>query len=359
MQKSGILQRYLLREAASAWLAVTLVLLSIMLATRFARYLAVAASGKLPKELLLEVVALSSLQYLMILIPVSLLLAVMLSLGRLYKDQEMAAMTACGAGSGTFYRPFLWLAGVLALLGAALAFVIGPWAGRRADYLVEDARWLVQFNPFEPGQFKDIGHGRRHGVFYTDRVSKTGEELGLVFAEIQDGDATSVVTAREGHQQMGSGGERLVELRDGFRYVGEPGRPDYDVIGFGSFKTRVQPPEFIYSTDERKLKATTDLLASGDPGDRAEFHWRLAVPISVFLLAVMAVPMSHLAPRQGRYAKLVYGIVLYLVYSNLLGLGQAWIAKSMVPTPVGLWWAHALAAGLALWLVGRREGWAR
>src|ERR1041385_3865145 len=104
MQKSGILQRYLLREAAGAWVAVTLVLLSIMLATRFARYLAVAASGKLPKELLLEVVGLSSLQYLMILIPVSLLLAIMLSLGRLYKDQEMTSMMACGAGSWRFYR---------------------------------------------------------------------------------------------------------------------------------------------------------------------------------------------------------------------------------------------------------------
>src|SRR2546423_12357946 len=105
--KGGILQRYLLREAAGAWVAVTVVLLSIMLATRFARYLAVAASGKLPKELLLEVVALSSMQYLMILIPVSLLLAIMLSLGRLYKDQEMAAMTACGISSAQFYRPFV------------------------------------------------------------------------------------------------------------------------------------------------------------------------------------------------------------------------------------------------------------
>ncbi len=357
MPKSGILHRYLLREAASAWMAVTIVLLSIMLATRFARYLAVAASGKLPKELLLEVVALSSMQYLMILIPVSLLLAIMLSLGRLYKDQEMAAMTACGAGSGRFYRPFLLLALILSIVGGALAFEIGPWAGRRADYLVEDARWLVQFNPFEPGQFRDVGGGR--GVFYTDRLSKSGEQLGMVFAQIRERGTTSVVTAREGSQKMGVGGQRELELRDGYRYVGEPGRLDYDLVAFGSFSTRVQPPEFIYRSDERKLKRTSALMASEDPADRAELHWRLAVPISVFLLALMAVPMSHLAPRQGRYAKLVYGIVLYLVYSNLLGVGQTWIAKSMVPPQVGLWWAHAIAAGFGLWLISRREGWMR
>jgi lipopolysaccharide export system permease protein len=355
--RQGILHRYLLREAAGAWVAVTVVLLSIMLATRFARFLSMAASGKLPKELLLEVVALSSTQYLIILIPVSLLLAIMLSLGRLYKDQEMAAMTACGASTGRFYRPFILLAALLSILAGALSFVIGPWAGRRADYLVEDARWLVQFNPFEPGQFRQVGGG--HGVFYTDSVSKTGERLGLVFAQIRERGNTSIVTAREGRQKMGAGGEREVELRDGFRYVGEAGQAAFDVVGFGSFRTRVRPPEFIYRSDERKLRRTSELLRSGDLGDRGELHWRLSVPISVFLLALMAVPLSHLAPRQGRYAKLVLGIVVYLIYSNLLGLGQAWVANAVVPPQIGLWWAHGLAASLAAWLIGRREGWLR
>ena len=353
--KGAILQRYLLREAAVAWIAVTVVLLAIMLATRFARYLAVAASGKLPKELLMQVVALSSLQYLMILIPVSLLLAIMLALGRLYKDQEMSAMTACGISSAQFYRPFVMLALILSFIAGALSFAIGPWAGRRADYLVEDARWLVQFNPFEPGQFRDVAGGR--GVFYTDRVDETGQHLGMVFAQIRERGVTSIVTARQGQQQMSARGERQLELKDGFRYVGEPGRADYDVVGFSSFNTRVQLPEFIYRSDERKLKRTSALIDSRDPADRAELHWRLAAPISVFLLALMAVPLSYLAPRQGRYAKLVAGILIYLLYSNLLGLGQAWIAKSMVPPAVGLWWAHALAAGFALWLLARREGW--
>ena len=352
--KGAILQRYLLREAAGAWVAVTIVLLAIMLATRFARYLAVAASGKLPKELLLQVVALSSLQYLMILIPVSLLLAIMLSLGRLYKDQEMSAMTACGISSAQFYRPFVLLALILSFVAGALAFAIGPWAGRRADYLVEDSRWLVQFNAFEPGQFRDVANGR--GVFYTDRVDHTGQKLGMVFAQIRERGETSIVTAREG-EQTNARGERRLELKDGFRYVGEPGRADYDVVRFGTFDTRIQLPEFIYRSDERKLKRTSTLIKSQDPADLAELHWRLAAPISVFLLALMAVPLSHLAPRQGRYAKLVVGIVIYLIYSNLLGLGQAWIAKSMVPPVIGMWWVHALAASFALWLLARREGW--
>lgn len=355
--RGAILNRYLLRESAGAWIAVTLILLTIMLSTRFARFLAMAAAGKLPKELLLQVVGLSSLQYLMVLIPVSLLLAIMLSLGRLYKDQEMTAMTACGISSAQFYRPFILLALILAGLAAALSFQAGPWAGRRADYLIQDARWLVQFNPFEPGQFREVAGGR--GVFYTDKVNDTGEQLGIVFAQIRERAGTSVVTARQGRQSIGASGERALELQDGFRYIGEPGRADYDVVRFGSFTTRMQPPEFMYKSDTRKLRSTSELVGSADPADLAELHFRLAAPISVFLLALMAVPLSHLAPRQGRYGKLVAGIVVYLIYSNLLGLGQAWIAKGMVPPQVGLWWVHALAAGMALWLLARREGWLR
>ena len=118
--RQTILDRYLLREAGASWLAVTFVLLAIMLSTRFARYLAQAAAGELPRELLFKVAALSSLQYLVILIPVSLMLAIMLSLGRLYRDSEIAAMMGCGVGLGALYRPFIVLGGALALMTAAL-----------------------------------------------------------------------------------------------------------------------------------------------------------------------------------------------------------------------------------------------
>src|SRR5260221_10745501 len=112
--RQALLSRYVLRESFGAWAAVTVVLLAIMLATRFARFLAEAAAGQLPREFLFDVAALSSLQYLVILIPISLMLAVLLSLGRMYKDQEIAAMTGCGVGPRILYSPFITLACCLA-----------------------------------------------------------------------------------------------------------------------------------------------------------------------------------------------------------------------------------------------------
>ncbi len=352
----GILARYLLREAAGAWLAVTVVLLTIMLSTRFARFLAEAAAGDLPRELLFKVVALSSLQYLVILIPVSLLLAVMLTLGRLYKDNEVAAMMGCGVGLAELYRPFLLLAGMLALFTGALAFEIGPWAGRNADFMVKDARRLVQYAPFEPGRFKEVAGGR--AVFYTQELDTAGQKLTTVFARVDEDKGASIVIASEGTQGVNAEtGDREVALFGGWRYLGEPGKADFDIMRFEEFHTRVTPPEFIYLSGKRKLATTSALMHSDDREDQAELAWRIAAPISVFVLSLLEVPLSHIRPRQGRYGKIVLGIIAYLLYSNLMGVGQTWISKGVLPVAVGLWWVHAIFLGAALFLIGRRQGW--
>lgn len=354
--RSSILGRYLLREGFGAWVAVTLVLLAIMLATRFARFLAEAAAGALPREFLLKVVALSSLQYLVILIPVSLLLAILLSLGRMYRDQEIAALTGCGVGPLTLYRPFLGLALGVSALTAVLSFQVGPWAGRQADYLVKDAQRLMQFTPFEPGVFREVAGGR--AVFYTAGMNETGDKLQTVFALFYGDRGPSVITAQRGAQERDpQSGDRIVRLEQGYRYDGTPGQADYDVVKFDTLSTRVAPPAVLYTTSRRKIQETGKLLASADVQDQAELQWRIAAPVSVLLLALLAVPLAYASPREGRYGKLVIGLLAYLIYTNLLAVGQAWIAKGFMPTTVGLWWVHALALALAVWLIARRMGW--
>jgi lipopolysaccharide export system permease protein len=350
------LDRYLLREAATSWAAVTLVLLLIMLSTRFASLLGEAASGGLPRDLLFKIVGLSSLQYLVILVPVSLLLGTMLSLGRLYKDNEIAAMTGCGVSLFRLYRPFLALGLLLSLFTALLSFEVSPWAGRTGDYLVKDARRLIQYLPFESGRFTTVADGR--GVFYTAETDKGKEKLTSVFAQIETDKGVSIVVANEGRQRLNEEtGDREISLYGGWRYEGQPGAQLYDILRFDEFTTRVTPPQFIYTGGKRKLMATGDLWKSTDLQDRAELHWRIAAPLSVFLLTLLAVPLSYVGPRQGRYGKIVFGMVIYLFYSNLLGIGQSWIGKGKIPEAVGLWWVHAIVLVAALYLIGARMNW--
>lgn len=353
---SRVLDRYLLRETVSAWVGVIVVLLLVMLSTRFARLLSDAAAGEIPRGLLFRALGLSTLQYLVVLIPISQLLAVMLSLGRLYRDNEIAAMTGCGVSLGRLYRPFVLSGVLLALFTAWLSFGVGPWAGRYGEYVIKDARRLIQYTPFEPGRFRAVAGGR--AVFYTAELDPAQGKLTTVFGQLQEGKEESVIIAAEGRQRVDEDtGDREITLLGGYRYAGIPGEAAYDIVRFEEFSTRVTPPEFLYTPAKVKVKPTSELLRSEDLDDLGELHWRAAAPLSVLLLTLLAVPLSHVAPRQGRYGKLVIGIVLYLVYANLLGVGQNGIANGTIPGAAGLWWIHAIMLLGATVLIARRQGW--
>jgi len=353
-----VLDRYLLRETLNAWLAIIVVLMLIMLSTRFARLLSDAAAGEIPQTLLFRAVGLSTLQYLVLLVPIAQLLAVMLTLGRLYRDSEIAAMLGCGVGLSRLYAPFLISGLAMALLCAWLAFSVGPWAARTGEYLVRDARRMVQYTPFEAGQFKSVAGGR--AVFYTDALDPQTSQLGLVFAQIDENDGNSIVIAERGRQTLDpQTGDRTITLEQGHRYAGLPGRADWDLVTFDTLDTRVTPPEFLYKPGKRRVIPTAQLWRSDAPQDRAELHWRISAPLSVLLLTLLAVPLAHTGPRSGRYGKVVLALVIYLVYANLLGAGQDWIAKGDLPAGLGLWWVHALVGLLTLVLLGRRDGWLR
>lgn len=354
-----ILSRYILKEIFFAWLAITVVLLAIMIASRFANVLNFAAKGDISKDLLVNVAMFSSLRYLVILMPVSLLLGIMLALGRMYSENEMTAMGGCGVGLAQLYRPIVLLALLIAALTAWLSFEVGPWAGRQADYLAKDSRALLKFNPFDPGRFQSFAGGR--ATFYTSSLSPDGKQLGEIFVRAHEaGGVPSVIVAPGGTQSIDTQtGERVVTLHHGFRYTGQAGQSDFHIMRFAHLLLRVAPPPFHYVNNQRQLEPTGNLLGSHDPADVAELQARIAMPLSVLILALLAVPLSYLRPRQGRYSKIVVGMIIYLAYANLVGVGQTWIAHGYIPLTLGLWWIHALVLFIALALIATRNGWIR
>ena len=161
----------------------------------------------------------------------------------------------------------------------------------------------------------------------------------------------------EGQEAVDAGsGDRTLALRHGYRYEGEPGQAAFRVLSFAENGFRFPAPSFVYEVGKRKIAATADLVASGQPEDIAELQWRASSPITVLLLALLAVPLAHTSPRQGRYAKLILGIGAYIVYVNVLGVAQAWVGKGLIPAWLGMWWVHALVALAVVWLYLYRDG---
>lgn len=357
---SAILYRYILRECVRTWSAVAAVLLVLTLGVGFARFIARAAAGEMPADIVFTVAGYSALENLEIVLPVSLLLAILLTVGRLCRDNEMAAMAAGGAGLAQLYRPFLTFALLLAAVAAWLSLSLGPEAGRAMQRL-EGAAGAMVLGTLEPGRFHTLLDGR--AVFYAEAVTDGGRRMRDVFIRVrgssdaagQPAPETVVVADRAWQREAEGDGGRTLVLRDGRRYEGMPGRADYRVIRFAEHGVRVAPPapELDLEPEERD---TSELLGRGGPAARAELQRRLAVPISVLVLALVAVPLGQVPPRSGRYGRLVIGILLYVGYANLLRLAELWLARGVTPPALGLWWVHGLVLAVVPALLAYRSG---
>jgi lipopolysaccharide export system permease protein len=159
---------------------------------------------------------------------------------------------------------------------------------------------------------------------------------------------------------VSEGGElHTLILLDGKRYEGIPGSAQFRMITFAEHGIPVRLPEARLTTSRMEIKPTAELLQSSSLEDRAEFEWRLSMPIMAFVLTLLAVPLSRLRPRQGRYARIGLAILLYFIYSNLLSAAKIWLARGSVPPALGLWWVHVALIVLALLAILNRAIWVR
>jgi lipopolysaccharide export system permease protein len=346
------LDRYLLREVAVTFVAVTGVLLVILLSNQFARVLGQAAQTGLPGSVVFTLIGLTTLQQLTVLVPIGLFLGIVLALGRLYHESEMTAMTACGVGPLRIYRPIALLAIAVAVLLAALSLRVVPAAGARAQEIRVEALRAAQFGALEPGRFRSFAGGE--AVFYAEQVTRGGQLQG-VFAQRRKGERVEIAVAERAEQRGAGQAEQLFVLFDGRRYEGIPGRPEWRMVEFEEHGIPVRMPEFSPKKERRELRPTADLVGSTTGPDRAELAWRIAVPVMALVLTVLAVPLAKLRPRQGRFARVGAAVLAYFFYSNLVAAVRVWIEKDSPGGALGLWWVHLLPLALAAWLLWREE----
>ena len=350
-----ILDRYIFREVAQTWLAVTLVLLFILLTNQFARVLGDVAKDKLPKDAVFQIIGLTGLQYMTVLVPIALFLAIMLALGRLYSDSEMPAMMACRVGPGGVYRPLTWLVLPLVTGVAWLAMDVGPRALTAIERIGIEARRQADLASIEPGKF--IGAGADDAVVYAERVVGNGVvERVFLQSRSEAGDVEVVVAERGQQRDSEDPNTRFFVLQDGRRYAGVPGTSRFTVIEFAEHGIPYRLPSVEEPELEPRAMRTAELFGSRDPEQIAELHWRLGVPLSTLILAVFAVPLSRSQPRQGRYGRIAVGLLVFIIYFNLLSAGKAWVENGDVPPVVGIWWVHALMLSLALGLLALQNG---
>lgn len=355
--RAGLLGRYLFRETALVWAASSLVLTVLLMGTIVTRYLSDAATGRTTAEVLPKLVVFSSIQFSVVVLPFSLLIAVMLTLGRLYRDNEMAAMHGAGMGIRDTTRPVLGLAGMVALLTGSVSLIFGPWAVREHSRLAGEARMeATDLRLADPGKFSPVLGGE--GVFYAQRQNgdkRVYHDI-FIYALNPEGRPVSIIADRAVIEIDPATRERTLVLQDGDRYEGVAGGQDYHITRFAEHGVRISPPP-LNLPEKTTSKPIAELLGSKQRSDQVELHWRLTLPVTVLFFALLAVPLAHARPREGRYGRLVIALIIGVVYWNLL-VSARYNAERLNALPPGIlmWGLQGLMLAAALSFTAWREG---
>jgi lipopolysaccharide export system permease protein len=332
---------------------VIAVLFLILMTNKFAEILGDAAGGRLPRDALLAVFGLTATTYLTTLTPIAHFIGVLLALARLSRDGEMAALAACGIGPLQLLAPVSTLTFALAAGLSWLALVEMPTAAQRIDEIQYRAQQSTELAGIEPGRFTSPDAGKT--VLYAREV--VGDELHDVFWQEQRGERVVVILAARGVRQVDADtGAQAFVLYDGRRYEGVPGESAFAVLEFDDIRVPVRSEQREQRVEVIAAKPTSALLGSSSVADRAELQARLSMPLSVLVLALLAVPLSRSSPREGRYGRLGIGLLIYIIYADMQAIARVWVERQLVPEWAGMWWVHALLLAFALLLLVRESG---
>ena len=351
-----IFHQALRRELSFTTGGVFLVLVTIMITTLVIRILGFAANGAVNPEDALVLIALATLGYMAVLLTVSLFVAVLIVLVRWYKDSEMIVWFASGLSVASLIRPILQFAAPLLVIIGLLALFVWPWANRESTIISQRFQQRSDVSMVAAGQFKESAKAER--VFFIEELDIEKSEVKNIFAAETKNGRLSIAVASTGFIQNAEGGEKSIVLSNGRRYEGLPTQPDFRILEFAQYSTKIQNKSALDPAPRDREKTVFELLNDPDANatnpNRAELLWRIGLPLMALGLVLIAIPLAYVNPRLGNYTAMFYAVLIYLIYSNLLNLTQNFVAQGKVNVFMAAWPVHLLAFGIAFVLIRNR-----
>ena len=348
-----IFRRALQREFAESAGAVFVTLFTVMVTTQSIRLLGLAAGGKLASEAVLALIGFAALNYLPVLLSLTVFVSVLLTISRQYKDSEMVVWFASGLSLTAWIRPVLGFALPFVVMIGGLSLLVSPWAVEQSDRYRERLEGQDDASHVSPGAFQESAHGER--VFFVEGQIGESANVQNVFVNTVQAGRVSIIVSRRGYTEVAPNGDKFLVLVNGRRYEGEPGQLDYRVMDFEKYAVRIESKsERVEPGTTPKQTPTLDLLKNRTNPNKGEFLWRIGLPLSAFTLALLAIPLSFINPRAGRSANLLLALLTYMVYSNAMSITQAWVAQGRIGFHLGWWVVHVVMFAVLILLFWQR-----
>ncbi len=343
------------REFAQTAASVLVVLLAVLFTTTLIRLLKQAAGGKVPSESVLALLGFNSIEFLPIVLSLTLFVSILLCVSRAYRDSEMPVWFSAGLPLLAWMRPMFRFALPVTAVVCLLSLLLTPWAlSKRAEFREQidrrdDASRVVT------GTFNESRGGER--VFFVESVDEQGGVGGVknVFVSSMQHGRLGVVAARHGRVEFAENGDKFIVLTDGRRYEATAGSAEYRVMTFSRYAIRAEVADTQAAESPPRLLSTWELARNPSPPNLAELAWRIGLPVSALMLALLAIPLAYVNPRAGRTGNLLLAILVFMTYNNLLSVNQAWIAQGRLSFSIGVWAVHLPALLIAILLFWKRQ----
>lgn len=346
-----IIARHLVKETLKTQLGVFFVLMFIFTTFRFVRVLSDASEGELPTDFILSLLAVYIPALSTLVLPISCFIGIMLSHGKLHIDSEMVVLKACGISEWYVVRVMLVLGLALGAMTAYITFVLAPNTIKQEFELKAQATNEAGVSSIIPGRFQ---YNHSSGVvLFAHRQQNENQQLEKVFLarSVDDSGKLDVVYANSAQLEVNSDGTRMLNLYGGTQYDGRLDGEQFQVMAFDTYMVTISRPDEVQPRDKMAAKSNQELLELNTPEALAEFQWRIIIPLSIPILSVIAVPLAMVNPRQGRFGRMVPGLILYLTYFLSLLAARRFVEEGLMPPDLGLWWVPATMILVALSLV--------
>ena len=347
-----VLDKMIFKDLLTTLLSVWAVIVVIIVSRKFINILDLAVDGQVANDTLLTILGLKIIVASVTFLPAALFMTVLMVLGRMYRDQEMSAISSAGGGAITIYRAVFLLVVPLTLLTIGLSFYVSPWAAEQTQAIIKKDGESADIRGIAAGRFSEYSQGEL--VFYVESIS-SDKIMHKVFVQNRKKGNAAIITAESASIQDLSDG-RFVVFEQGQRTEGRPGALNYVIEEFVEYAVRLE--DKISAVSSPREAVATELLWHSLVGrDKAELQRRFHVPVSLLLLSFLAVPLAQISPRGGVYGNMLAGFLIYFSYGNLASVSQSWVTTEAIPAWLGVIGINLLLLLSGLFLLAKYYGW--
>jgi len=349
----SIFDKMVAQDLLKTLLAVWSVIVVIIVSRKFISILAQAVEGQISSETLLSILGLKTIIASASFLPAALFMAVLMVLGRMYRDQEMSAVFSAGGGTNTLYRAVFLLVLPLAILTVGISLYVSPWAASKIESLISDDEKTADVRGIAAGKFSEYSQGDL--VFYVESIG-ADRKMQKVFVQNRQRGKLGIINAEKARLEDLPDG-RFIIFERGEHIQGKPGDLNYVIENFDEYAVRIEEKSSLIKKNPRESIPTAQLWGSKETTDIAELQRRFSIPLGVILLTFIAVPLAQLSPRGGVYGNMIVGFLIYFSYGNLSHITQVWVIKQTIPTWLGAIGIHLFLLTIGLALLGKWYGW--